>query len=231
MNMRVKMLTTIVLIGLTNIALGQSTITLQECREMALKNNQQSKIAHEKLSAAEYEKKAAFANYLPKISATGAYIHNSGDISLLSDDQSAALTNLGGTAATSVANYVQGLITDPTFLQILQNSQASQYLMQRLQQTDIATALNEIGSNLASEFEMDIANVYVGAVTVEEPLYAGGKIRAYNKVTAYAKELAETQMSGEDQKVMVSVDEAYWQIVSIANKLKLTEKYVELLPQ
>ena len=124
---------------------------------------------------------------------------------------------------------MQGLMTDPTFLQILQNSQASQYLMQRLQQTDIATALNEIGSNLANEFEMDIANVYVGALTIEEPLYAGGKIRAYNKVTAYAKELAEAQMSGEDQKVIVSVDEAYWQIVSIANKLKLTEKYVELL--
>ena len=124
---------------------------------------------------------------------------------------------------------MQGLMTDPTFLQILQNSQASQYLMQRLQQTDIATALNEIGSNLANEFEMDIANVYLGALTIEEPLYAGGKIRAYNKVTAYAKELAEAQMSGEDQKVIVSVDEAYWQIVSIANKLKLTEKYVELL--
>ena len=229
MNIRVKILTPLVLICLTNIALGQSTLTLQECRDMAIKNNQQSKIAREKLNAAEYDKKAAFANYLPKVSATGAYLHNSENISLLSDDQSTALTNLGGTAANSVANYVQGLITDPTFLQILQNSQASQYLMQRLQQTDIATALNEIGSNIANEFEMDIANVYVGALTIEEPLYAGGKIRAYNKVTAYAKELAETQMSGEDQKVIVSVDEAYWQIVSIANKLKLTEKYVELL--
>ncbi|MBO7477357.1 MAG: TolC family protein [Salinivirgaceae bacterium] len=215
--------------GIAQTSMSQTVLTLQECREKALENNQQAKISREKVNAAEYDKKAAFANYLPKISATGAYIHNSENISLLSDDQSTALTNLGGTAATSVTNYVTGLMSDPKFLQILQNSQASQYLMQRLQQTDIATALNEIGSNLASEFEMDIANVYVGAVTVEEPLYAGGKIRAYNKVTAYAKELAETQMSGEDQKVMVSVDEAYWQIVSIANKLKLTEKYVELL--
>jgi outer membrane protein TolC len=228
--MRVKILTTMVLIGLTNIALGQTALTLQQCREMALKNNQQSKIAHEKVNAAEYDKKAAFANYLPKISATGAYIHNSENISLLSDEKAAALSNLGGTAATSVATYVQGLMSDPNFLKILSESKTSQYLMQRLQQTDFATALNEIGSNLASEFEeFDISNVYVGAVTIEEPLYVGGKIRAYNKVTAYAKELAEAQMSGEDQKVMVNVDEAYWQIVSIANKLKLTEKYVELL--
>ncbi|MBO7144199.1 MAG: TolC family protein [Salinivirgaceae bacterium] len=229
MNIRVKILTPLVLICLTNIALGQSALTLQECRDMALKNNQQSKIAHEKLSAAEYEKKAAFANYLPKISATGAYLHNSENISLISDDQSAALTNLGTNMVTSIGSRLPGLMQDPALANLIQNSPAVQQMIGKLQNGEIATALNEIGSNLASEFEMDIANIYVGAVTVEEPLYAGGKIRAYNKVTAYAKELAEAQMSGEDQKVMVSVDEAYWQIVSIANKLKLTEKYVELL--
>ena len=54
MNIRVKILTPLVLICLTNIALGQSTLTLQECRDMAIKNNQQSKIAREKLNAAEY---------------------------------------------------------------------------------------------------------------------------------------------------------------------------------
>ncbi|MBO4601842.1 MAG: TolC family protein [Salinivirgaceae bacterium] len=222
-------LTVIAFGGLAQTAMSQTVLTLQECREKALENNQQSKISREKLAAAEYDKKAAFANYLPKVSAMGAYVHNSENISLINDDQSAALTNLGATTATAIGNYIQGLMSDPTFLQVLQNSQASQYLMQRLQQTDLATALNEIGANLADEFELDIANVYVGAVTIEEPLYVGGKIRAYNKVTAYAKELAEAQLSGEDQKVMVSVDEAYWQIVSIANKLKLTEKYVELL--
>jgi outer membrane protein TolC len=36
-------------------------------------------------------------------------------------------------------------------------------------------------------------------------------------------------MEGENQKILVTADEAYWQIVSISNKLKLTEKYVELL--
>ena len=222
-------LTLIAFGGLAQTAMSQTVLTLQECRDKALENNQQSKIAHEKLSAAEYDKKAAFANYLPKISATGAYIHNSENISLISDDQSAALTNLGTNMVTSIGSRLPGLMQDPALGNLIQNSPAVQQMIGKLQNGEIAQTLNEIGSNLASEFEMDIANIYVGAVTVEEPLYAGGKIRAYNKVTAYAKELAETQMSGEDQKVMVSVDEAYWQIVSIANKLKLTEKYVELL--
>lgn len=228
--MKIRTLLTLITLGaMTQTAMSQTVLTLQECRDKALENNQQSKISREKLAAAEYDKKAAFANYLPKVSATGAYLHNSENISLVSDDQSAALTNLGTNMATSIGSRLPGLMSDPALANIIQNSPAVQQMIGKLKTGEIATALNEIGADFAKEFEMDIANVYVGALTIEEPLYAGGKIRAYNKVTAYAKELAEAQMSGEDQKVIVSVDEAYWQIVSIANKLKLTEKYVELL--
>ena len=228
--MKIRTLLTLITLGaMTQTTMSQTVLTLQECRDKALENNQQSKISREKLAAAEYDKKAAFANYLPKVSATGAYLHNSENISLVSDDQSAALTNLGTNMVTSIGSRLPGLMSDPALANIIQNSPAVQQMIGKLQTGEIATALNEIGADFAKEFEMDIANVYLGALTIEEPLYAGGKIRAYNKVTAYAKELAETQMSGEDQKVIVSVDEAYWQIVSIANKLKLTEKYVELL--
>ncbi|MBR2194413.1 MAG: TolC family protein [Salinivirgaceae bacterium] len=228
--MKIRTLLTLITLGaMTQTTMSQTVLTLQECRDKALENNQQSKISREKLAAAEYDKKAAFANYLPKVSATGAYLHNSENISLVSDDQSAALTNLGTNMATSIGSRLPGLMSDPALANIIQNSPAVQQMIGKLQTGEIATALNEIGADFAKEFEMDIANVYLGALTIEEPLYAGGKIRAYNKVTAYAKELAETQMSGEDQKVIVNVDEAYWQIVSIANKLKLTEKYVELL--
>ncbi len=228
--MKIRTLLTLITLGaMTQTAMSQTILTLQECRDKALENNQQSKISREKLAAAEYDKKAAFANYLPKVSATGAYLHNSENISLVSDDQSAALTNLGTNMVTPIGSRLDGLMSDPALANIIQNSPAVQQMIGKLKTGEIATALNEIGADFAKEFEMDIANVYLGALTIEEPLYAGGKIRAYNKVTAYAKELAEAQMSGEDQKVIVSVDEAYWQIVSIANKLKLTEKYVELL--
>ena len=228
--MKIRTLLTLITLGaMAQTAMSQTVLTLQKCRDKALENNQQSKISREKVAAAEYDKKAAFANYLPKVSATGAYLHNSENISLVSDDQSAALTNLGTNMATSIGSRLPGLMSDPALANIIQNSPAVQQMIGKLQTGEIATALNEIGADFAKEFEMDIANVYLGALTIEEPLYAGGKIRAYNKVTAYAKELAEAQMSGEDQKVIVSVDEAYWQIVSIANKLKLTEKYVELL--
>ena len=50
---------------------AQTVLTLEECRSMALENNGQSKMAQEKVTAAEYDSKTAFANYLPKVSASG----------------------------------------------------------------------------------------------------------------------------------------------------------------
>lgn len=210
---------------------AQTVLTLEECRAMALENNGQSKIAQEKVTAAEYDSKTAFANYLPKVSATGLYLHNSENISLASEDQRNKLSHMG----SSISDISASLITDPNFMNLYKNDATVKntvnYIVQKMSADDVEGTLNQLGKDLSDDLTLDIQNVYVGMITVEEPLYVGGKIRAYNKVAAYAKELAETQLNGEDQKVLVTVDEAYWQIVSVANKLRLTEQYVDLLRQ
>ena len=210
---------------------AQTVLTLEECRTMALENNSQSKIAREKVAAAEYDSKTARANYLPKVSATALYLHNSENINLINEDQQNSLSHMG----SSVAGISGNLMTDPNFLNLYMSDQTVKntvnYIVQKMTASDVEGTLNQLGKDLSEDLTLDIQNVYVGAITVEEPIYVGGKIRAYNKVAAYAKELAQTQLSGEDQKVMVTVDEAYWQIVSIANKLHLTDQYVDLLRQ
>ncbi len=217
---------------ITSYTMAQTVLTLEDCRAMALENNGQSKMAKEKVNAAEYDSKAAFANYLPKVSATGMYLHNSENINLISDEQSGTLSTIG----TRVQNGVQSFITDPNIMGLITSTDpavrnAATAMFTKMSAMDIEGTLNQLGQDLSDDLSLDIQNVYVGMITVEEPLYVGGKIRAYNKVTAYAKELAQTQLDGEDQKVLVTVDEAYWQIVSIANKLRLTDQYVELLRQ
>jgi outer membrane protein TolC len=223
---------TVCMMLITSYTMGQTVLTLEDCRAMALENNGQSKMAKEKVTAAEYDSKAAFANYLPKVSATGMYLHNSENLNLISDEQSNKLSTLG----TRASGFGQSLMTDPGIIGLLTSSDAAvrnaaTSLFAKMSTTDIEGTLNQLGQDLSDDLTLDIQNIYVGMVTIEEPLYVGGKIRAYNKVTAYAKELAEAQLEGEDQKVLVTVDEAYWQIVSVANKLRLTEQYVELLRQ
>ena len=210
---------------------AQRVLTLEECRAMALENNGQSKMAQEKVNAAQYDSKTAFANYLPKVSATALYLHNSENLNLASEDQRNALSNMGST----ITGVSGSLMTDPNFIKLYLGDETVKntvnYIVQKMKAADVEGALNQVGQELADNLTLDIQNIYVGMVTIEEPLYVGGKIRAYNKVTAYSKELAETQLDGEDQKVLVTVDEAYWQIVSVANKLRLTDQYVELLRQ
>lgn len=230
---KIKMMICAAFAAMVPVMTGAQTIlSLEECRSMALENNGQSKMAREKVTAAEYDSKTAFANYLPKVSATALYLHNSDNINLASEEQRGTLSGMG----TSLTSGIQSsLMSDPAFLNLYMNDATVKntvnYLINKMSTADVEGTLNRLGQELSDNMTLDIQNVYVGAISIEEPLYVGGKIRAYNKVAAYAKELAETQLNGEDQKVLVTVDEAYWQIVSVANKLRLTEQYVDLLRQ
>lgn len=64
----------ILFIGVLDSISAQSTLTLDSCRALALSNNKELRISAEKITAAHYEKKAAFTNYLPKIAAIGTRI-------------------------------------------------------------------------------------------------------------------------------------------------------------
>ena len=70
------------------------TLTLEECRELAIQNNKELKISGEKIKMAGYEKNAAFTKYFPQLSTTGAYMWNQKDINLL--DMGALGASIGG---------------------------------------------------------------------------------------------------------------------------------------
>lgn len=77
--------------------------------------------------------------------------------------------------------------------------------------------------------EVDIKNIWAGGFTLTQPLFMGGKIVAYNDLRSYAEELAKTMKDSKMTDVIIEVDNAYWQVVSVANKKKLAESYVQLL--
>lgn len=217
-------------ITLTSISAGaQRVLSLQECRELAVQNNRNLAIAREKSNAAGYDRKTARSNYLPKLSVTGAYMHNSEGISMLDNSSVSALSGIGTTISGEMTQYMTQMMSDPSFWVTILTDPGMRYLIRQAGALDIEGPLNAIGEKVAEKFRFDVTNVFVGAVTLEEPLYAGGKIRAYNRVAGYAQELADAQLKGEEGKIVVTTDEAYWQIVSIAAKLRLADQYVELL--
>ena len=206
--------------GITFSLQAQIALTLDSCRALAMENNKELLIGQEKIKAAHYQNKAAFTNYLPKLSATGTYIRNQKEISILNDEQKAGLSQLGTTVGTQVKGFAQQLaVAHPELVPLITS----------LGNFDIATPLNAAGNSIVDAFRTDTRNMYAGAITLTQPLYMGGKIRAYNKITQYAEELARKQHHTGMQEVILSTDQAYWQVISLVNKKKLAEGYLKLL--
>ena len=212
----------ILFIGVSVGGSAQNMLTLDSCRAMALKNNKELRISAEKINVAHYEKKAAFTNYLPKIAAMGTYMRTQKEISLLSNDQKGALSNIGTVA--------QGSLQE-TFQQLAASSPELGALLQPLAPLipGIGSKLNGIGQGLVDALHTDTRNMYAGAVTLTQPIFMGGKIVAYNKITQYAEQLAKSQHATGMQDIILSTDQAYWQVISLINKKKLAESYLKLV--
>lgn len=208
------------LLSFTFTVKAQSFLSLDSCRALALANNKDLLISNEKISAAHYQRKAAFTNYLPNFSATGAYMRNQKEFSLLNNDQKAALSGLGTNLAGPIQQAATEIATAHPDLAPLISSLSGKL-------GAVLPALDQAGNSLVDALRTDTRNVYAGAITLTQPLYMGGKIRAYNKITKYAEELAQEQHHGGMQEVIMSTDQAYWQVISLVNK----KGYLKLLQQ
>ena len=198
---------------------AQEALSLDSCRALAISNNKELLISQEKINAAHYQRKAAFTNYLPNISASGGYMRSQKELSILSDAQKGALSGLGTSLSGPLQQAAQVIAQ-------LHPELAGQ--LPALGQS-LVGALDGAGQSLVDAFRTDTRNMYAGALTLTQPLYMGVKIRAYNKITKYAEELARQQHNTGMQEVILSTDQAYWQVVSLAHKKKLAEGYLKLL--
>ena len=203
-------------------ALAGEPLSLDSCRAMALRNNRSIAAARANIDKAHYERKAAFTNYLPKIDITAAYMRTGDELSLLSDDQKAKLSSLGTSMSGQMQQMAgQILAQHPELAPLAQNMGA--YLGQ-------AGAFgNSLGQGLVDALHTDTRNLTVGAVILKQPLYMGGKIKAYDRITRLSEQLAGKQLDAEEQSLLLSVDKAYWQIVSLKNKKTLAESYRNML--
>ncbi len=222
---------------------GVDILTLGECRSLALSHNKAMKSSELSKEKAFYERKAAFSNYFPKIDFIGTYQRTSKQVSLLSDEQKTSLSGLG----TGVVGGVQQAIAQSGFSgtmeqmigQIIEaNPDLSPLIMQGQEVINnytqafaqqAAQGLNTAGQHIVDALDTDTRNLGILSVMFTQPLYMGGKIRAYDKITHYSEELAGQKLRLEEQSLILDVDKAYWQVVSLVNKRKLAEGYRDML--
>lgn len=207
--------------GLSSGIQAQRTLNLDSCRTLALSNNKELRMSKEKVNAAHYQQKAAFTNFLPKIDMMGTYMRTEKEISLLSDDQKSAISNIGTAVAPMGQKLQQILSSDPSLAPLLTPLQSVM--------GTLPGALNQVGQGMVDALRTDTRNMFGGMVTLTQPIFMGGKIIAYNKITKFAEQLAESQHATELQDVILNTDQAYWQVISLVNKKRLAESFLDLV--
>ena len=201
-------------------AQAQRVLSLDSCRQMALRNNKQLGISKLKQEVAENVRKSARTKYLPHVSAIGAYEFTSEEISILNDGQKAALGGLGTTAVgtlQSTLGSLVGALPPAAQLQVAQD-------MARM-----AEGLNQRGQNIADAFRTDTRNIFAGSVLVTQPVFMGGAVVALNKMADLNTQMAKNSLTARRQATLYQIDQAYWQVVSLHHKKQLAESYLALV--
>lgn len=80
-------------------------------------------------------------------------------------------------------------------------------------------------------FNIEMGNIdfFSASLTLSQPIYLGGKIRSSYQMSKMGKEIAIYNRSLQASDVLFETDQAYWNLVSINEKVNLAGKYVKLL--
>jgi outer membrane protein len=221
---RLKIL--IVILILPAVLSAQDSLSLEQCRKLALDHNHRIKIARSQSDAAGALKKAAFTQYLPNFSVNGTYTYINKDYQLLKNDLllpvvpytaiDAATGGLSQAALSTPAVAASTFVINPSTGQVVTDGSGNPVFQKY-------TYLP------ASKTKIAIDNVYMVNGGFTQPIFMGGKIRETNKIAGYVKEIADNQVGLTEDDVVWQVEETYWRIVSLREKVILAGKYSQML--
>ena len=197
----------LVILLLSGIAWGQLqaqdvVLQLDSCYAMAMRNQAKIKNAELSVEAAHQTKMAAFSNYFPKVSAMAGYFHSLDymiDISTDGLNKSGAQINID---MDYNGNNLSGLTEE------------------------LRKLLEKMHFN--AELKMLDHGAFANAM-VTQPIFAGGRIVTGNKLAKLGENVAELQMEMAADEVSMSVEERYWMVVSLTEKLKVINQAKDML--
>ena len=208
---------------------AQTTLSLQDCLEMALKQNSDIQVKQEEVKIAGYKKEQAKSAYFPKVDASFTYLHMDDKKYLLSEDK---LLPVGtkmddgsfGFRPDQISNQWTMMDGQPVPLDnngLPFNPQANP---DKIQWKDYTTIPRD-------ELAIDLRNTFVGALSLIQPIYMGGKIHQTNKMAQIGIDIAKEQYTAEISEVLYDTESSYWTVVSVSNSVKTVLDYRKLLTQ
>ncbi|MDR2472654.1 MAG: TolC family protein [Tannerella sp.] len=192
---------------------AQTVYTLEQCREMALKNNRTSAIAGRMEDKTAYESKSYRANFLPKITATGGYM----------------LTN-NSFSKTIAGNYL------PTFVPDLATGELKPNIVTMPDGTPmIAPDGNPVFKEYAyfpdMKIDMKLNGTYFAGLTAEQPIFMGGKITSAYRMSQIGREMSALNSAVTRAEVIVKTDESYWMHIKALETRKVATAFKQVIEE
>ncbi len=214
---------------LTNLVAQTRILSLQDCLDLALKQSNDLQIKQEEVKIAEYKKVQAKTAYLPKVDALFSYLHLSDKIYLLSEDKFLPIgTKMAdgsfGFRQDQVNNQWTMIDEQPVPLDANGQPFNPKTSPDKIEWKDYTTIPRD-------ELAVDAQNTFVGALSLIQPIYMGGKIRHTNRMVEIGIDIAKQQEELEESEVLFRTENVYWTVVSVRNKVKMAEDYKTLLTQ
>jgi outer membrane protein len=226
---------------------AQRVLDLEECRQLALENNKSLKVAQENVRAAQSLSKAAFTEFFPNISAYGAYMYNQKNISLLGADAylPVGIVDANGNFGTGIgANSIPTPNADGTFT-FEESAVNNKFTLVDGKPVPLDAQGKPFDPTINPEnlqwknhallpkeaMEFDVHNIFVGGISFVQPIFMGGKIVQLNNIAKSNQAIAEVRVQEKTEDLIVNVDEAYWRVVSLENKVQLAKEFHHLVSE
>ena len=202
-------------------------LTLDDCRGYALKAVS-TQAGDELRQAADYNRQAAMAAMFPKITANAAYMWNSQHAVLLPNqmDFSFGTATVGKDGSASF-QWSEGSAINQLAQQAQQIPEVSKQMLAL--QNESGQMLADAYQQLYQALDLDMTHLFVGQVGITQPIYVGGRLRELYRIAKATEETINIEADSKRDGIIVSVDEAYWRVISVEKKLELATKYYNLL--
>lgn len=184
-------------------AFAQNSLSLEQCKELALKNNAQVRMAGLSVEIATEQKKEVFTKNFPNISAMSmGFAANTPMISTSMDLTTMMQPMIGVFSPIIMWAMQQGVAIDP----------------------DAIAGL--VGAE--QKFEM-LKNGLVAGVQATQVIYAGGQVSKGNRMAQTAMEIRQLQKQSSDNQVLLETERYFWQLVALGEKMKTIENSEQML--
>lgn len=192
--------------SLSHISAQVLSLTVDECVEMALNGSRDIQSA--RLKSAQYSdmSKSILANYFPSVSLQA--------------------TDLWGTLSSDmtmdIAGTLSGFITDRI-------TELAPFIAERQPAKWYLSTLPDRISGINPSLGFRLSNVFSSMIQIEQPIYAGGRIRYSYRMGQLGEKMAKLNEGLSEEEVIIRTCEAYSLAVKAEQTCVLAERYDSMI--